>query len=66
MASQAELNAINAAIASGVTKVVYDGVETNYRTLQEMREIRDELKVELGMVTPTREPYRPAFAKGYR
>lgn len=66
MASQAELNAIKAAIASGVTEVTYDGVTTKYRNLSEMRDIRDELKAELGHSTIERNHYLPDFNKGYR
>ncbi len=66
MATQAQLNAINAAIASGVTEVTYDGVTSKYRNLAEMREIRDELKAELGAPVVERQHYLPQFDKGYR
>ncbi len=66
MANQAQLDAINAAIASGVTEVAYDGVVSKYRNLAEMRDIRDELKAELGAPVVERQHYAPTFDKGYR
>ncbi|MEY8240048.1 MAG: hypothetical protein RPT25_06865 [Cycloclasticus sp.] len=66
MATTAQLDAINAAIASGVTEVAYDGVVSKYRNLAEMRDIRDELKAELGSASVERQHYAPVFDKGYR
>lgn len=66
MATQSQLNAIKAAIAAGVTEVTYDGVTTKYRTLAEMRDIRDELMIELGQGTARQGPYQASFSKGYR
>lgn len=66
MATQSQLTAINQAIASGVTEVTYDGVTTKYRSLAEMRDIRDEIMHELGQGTARAEPYKASFGKGYR
>ncbi|GJD65166.1 phage head-tail joining protein [Methylobacterium frigidaeris] len=46
----ADLDAINAAIASGARKVRFaDNREVEYRTLADMRSIRDEIAAALGL-----------------
>ena len=45
--SQAQLDAIKAAYASGVTRVSYDGKTTEYRSLAEMREIIATIEADL-------------------
>ena len=62
----AQLEAIEKAIASGVTEFTFDGQTTKYRSLNEMRQIRDELKVATGQSKPAkRSPYFSGFSKGY-
>lgn len=53
---QAQLTAIEKAIASGVTRVTVDGVgSTEYRTLAELYRVRDQLRRDLGITnTPRR------------
>jgi len=46
---QAELDAISTAISSGATRVSYDGKSVEYRSLTEMRSVRDALMRELGL-----------------
>ena len=48
------LAAIEDAIASGATRVTYDGKSVDYRSLAEMRSIRDALKRQLGLAVPSR------------
>ena len=51
----AQLVAIEKAIASGVTRVSYDGKSTEFRSLSEMLKIRDQLRREAGLsVAPRR------------
>jgi len=47
-----QLMSINAAIASGITRVSYDGKTTEYRSLDELIRIRDMLLGALGMTLP--------------
>lgn len=47
--TQADLDAINDAIAKGVTKVKYQDKEITYRTLAEMYSIRDDIAAGLGL-----------------
>ena len=47
---QADLDALDTAIAAGVTSVNYDGKSTNFRSLDEMLRIRNILAIQLGQV----------------
>ncbi|GGC68509.1 phage head-tail joining protein [Chelatococcus reniformis] len=51
---QARLEAIELAIASGTTRVSYNGKSVEYASLAELRSIRDALKRELGLPVRTR------------
>jgi hypothetical protein len=52
---QARLGAIEAAIASGTTRVSIDGVgSTDFRSLADLRRVRDELRNELAGTRPGR------------
>jgi hypothetical protein len=66
MSDQAKLQAIEDAIASGLTEFTFDGATSKYRSLVEMREIRDEIKSRLGYVTPQNNTWESSFDKGYR
>ena len=66
MSDQAKLQAIEDAIASGLTEFSFDGATSKYRTLTEMREIRDEIKVRLGQSVPQNNTWASSFDKGYR
>lgn len=57
----ARLAAIETAIASGVTRVSYDGKSTEYRSLSELIKVRDMLRREVGLPIPTRRTFA-----GYR
>lgn len=54
--TQAHLDAIRAAYASGVTRVSYDGKTTEYRTLAEMRQIISTIEGELAAQAGRRRP----------
>lgn len=45
---RARLDAIETAIASGVTRVSYDGKSSEFRSLAEMRSVRDDIRRQLG------------------
>jgi hypothetical protein len=45
---RARLEAIETAIFSGVTRVSYDGKSTEFRSLAEMRSVRDDIRRQLG------------------
>ena len=47
--SQAQLDAIEAGIAAGVTTVSYEGKNVSYRSLDEMLRIRDIIMRALGL-----------------
>lgn len=51
------LDAIEAAIAQGVTRVSYDGKSAEYRSLSEMRSIRDSLRRDLGLAVAPRRTF---------
>lgn len=57
--TQEDLDAITQAIATGARKVRYaDGRETEFRSLADMRSIRDEIAAALGQVeAPLRTTY---------
>ncbi len=52
--TQADLTAMNDAIATGARKVSYNGQTVEYRDLAEMTRIRDEMERELGVNTKRR------------
>jgi hypothetical protein len=54
--SQAQLDAIKAAYASGVTRVSYDGKTTEYRSLAEMREIIATIEADLAAQAGRKRP----------
>lgn len=73
--TQANLDLLEQAIASGVTEVSYDGQVTKYRSLNQMIQIRDMMRSELGLPasstsasanTRRSEPYFSGYSKGYR
>jgi hypothetical protein len=46
--SQADLDALSAAITSGIKSVTFaDGRRTEYQTLADMRALRDDMKAEI-------------------
>ncbi len=45
--TQAQLDAIRAAYALGVTRVTHDGQTTEYRSLAEMRQIMADMEADL-------------------
>jgi hypothetical protein len=54
MWTQADLNALTAAIAQGAKKVKYSDKEVEYRSLAEMLQLRDLMQRELGLSKPVR------------
>jgi len=50
----ARLASIEGAIASGVTRASYEGKSTEFRSLAEMRSVRDDLRRQLGLRSPGR------------
>lgn len=62
--TQADLDAMNAAIATGAKSVSYNGQRVDYRDLDEMRTIRDEMERQLGTVTTPRRS-RAVFRGGF-
>ena len=61
---QSNLASIENAIASGVTRASYDGKSTEFRSLAEMRSIRDDLKRQLGEPVRSRRTVA-AFSNGF-
>ncbi len=58
------LDAIEAAIAAGVTSVSYEGKTSQFRSLEEMRSIRDELRRQVGEPTRVRRTVA-RFSNGF-
>lgn len=61
-----QLNALEQAIALGVTTVKYKDREQTFRSLKEMRSLREDMKRELGVSTPNPQRGRrlASFSKG--
>ncbi len=63
--TQADIDALELAIASGAKKVKFSDRETEYRDLNEMKEILRGMKVSL--CGGRREPYRyTSYNRGYQ
>lgn len=63
--TQAQLDAIKKAYASGITRVSYDGNSTEYRSLADMRQIIATIEAELA-TQAGRKPPVAGFAAYYR
>lgn len=61
--TQADLDALNEAIALGAKSVSYNGQSVHYRTLQEMYSVRDQMERDLGVSTAKRRS-RATFGSG--
>lgn len=62
-----QYEAISAAIASGHTRVTYDGKTVEYRSLEEMVRIRNLIAAELGIgLQPCQMRVTPSFSKGIK
>lgn len=61
MATQEQLNRINEAIAIGATSVSYNGRTVSYRSLEEMKDIRDALQRELNPTTAVNRMLYPIY-----
>lgn len=64
--TQTQLDALDAAIASGTLEVRYDGKEIKYRTLAELRQARQIVASALAEAAGTKRPgyVNPAFSRG--
>lgn len=64
--TQADLDALDRMIASGVISTTYDGKRVEYRSMNELREARASLAAQLATSagTPPVTHYNPAFSKG--
>ena len=49
---QSDLNALEAAIASGARRVAYNNQSVEYRDLHEMQEAAERLRAQLGQTSP--------------
>ena len=65
MYTQAHLDALQDAIASGVMKVVYDGRMTEYRSLADMRSIVREIQLALNPTTKLTRQIQIVTHRGY-
>jgi hypothetical protein len=54
--TQGQLDAIKRAYASGVTRVSYNGANTEYRSLAEMRQIIATIEADLAVQTGRKRP----------
>lgn len=61
-----DLTILEAAIAQGATKVKYADKEVEYRSLNEMFQLREQMKKELGLSGDNQNPGRrfAQFSKG--
>jgi hypothetical protein len=58
-----QLADLEAAIADGVLKVVSNGREVTYRSLRDMRSLRDEMRQELGETGAGRQRRYASFKR---
>ncbi|MFT6460692.1 MAG: hypothetical protein ACJA0Y_000181 [Maricaulis maris] len=61
--AQADLDALNAAIATGARVVSYNGQRVEYQSLADMKSVRTEMERELGVTTRRRQS-RAVFKGG--
>lgn len=61
--TQEQLDKLDEAISQGVTRVKYADKEVEYRSLSDMRQIRDLIKQELGLNTGLRR-VKVEYSKG--
>ncbi len=59
-----QLNALQAAIAQGTTRVKYQDREVEYRSLSEMLQLLNIMKQELGLATGKIAVKKAEFSKG--
>lgn len=62
--TQEQLDALEEAIAQGVTTVAYGDKRVEYRSLQDMIRLRDMMRKDLGQVTAGGTTVLPKFSKG--
>jgi hypothetical protein len=63
--SQTQLTAIEDAIASGTTRVSYDGKSVEYASLDVMLRVRNIIQIALGIVSGTSATVLVAHDRGY-
>ncbi len=61
----AQLDAIEAGIAAGVTSVSYEGKSSTFRTLDEMLRVRDIIRRALGLAPMTSATVLVAHDRGF-
>ena len=62
--TQAQLDELEKAIASGTSRVSYDGREVTYRNLTEMMHLRETIRRELGLAKTGRALVLSQYRKG--
>jgi hypothetical protein len=62
--TQAQLDALDAAIAQGATHVRYGDKQVQYRSLDEMLRLRSLIRRELGLEIKDQKTF-PTFSKGF-
>ncbi len=62
--TQSQLDALEAAIAQGTTKVKYQDREVDYRSLSEMMQLLTFMKVSMGLATNKIKSKKAEFSKG--
>lgn len=60
----AQLTAIEEAIASGQLRVKYADKEVEYRSLSEMKQVRDLMRRDLGLISSGSTRIYPTVSKG--
>jgi hypothetical protein len=63
--TQAQLDAIEAGIASGVTTVSYEGKSTSFRSLDEMLRVRSIIRIALGLAPANGATVLTAHDRGF-
>lgn len=62
--TQTDLDNIERAMAQGTRKVVIEGKEVEYRSFEEMKQIRSLIKSSLGQSSSTKRRYA-TFSRGF-
>lgn len=62
--TQAQHDALEAAIAEGVMKVKYEDKEVTYRSLSDMMKLLNSMKKSLGLIDASKQAIYPTHSRG--
>jgi len=63
--TEAQLSALESAIATGTTRVTHDGKTVEYRSIAEMIQIRNMMRADMGQASTAPRATLVRFDRGY-